>query len=174
MLASESEFHNIGQECVAGHVFKIIPPLPPLSPSSSSPLPPHSLAVAELLVMVENLNDNQPMFVQSGVMVEEVDVNVTEEQPAGTIVLVLEVRVGGCEGGRVEGRLDMGEGVKVGGCQELAYYVLSIPPLPPLPPLPSPLPPKAMDADGDLTPLTFEIAAGNDLNHFELNTLTQP
>ena len=50
--------------------------------------------------MVENLNDNQPMFVQGGVMVEEVEVNVTEEQPAGTIVLVLEVR---------------GEGVKVGG-----------------------------------------------------------
>ena len=89
----------------------------------------------------------------------------------------------------MEGRLDIGEGVKEGGCQELAYYVLFIPPLPPLPPLlllpllpplpplpplPSPLPPKAMDADGDLTPLTFEIAAGNDLNHFELNTLTQP
>ena len=54
--------------------------------------------------MVENLNDNQPMFVQDGVMVEEVNVNVTEEQPAGTIVFVLEVRVGGCEdGSEVEG-----------------------------------------------------------------------
>ena len=31
-----------------------------------------------------------------------------------------------------------------------------------------------MDADGDLTPLTFEIAAGNELNHFELNAQTQP
>ena len=89
--------------------------------------------------MVENLNDNQPMFVQGGVMVEEVEVNVTEEQPTGTIVLVLEVRgegvkVGGCEGERVEGRLDLGEDVKVGGCQEFAYYILSIPPLPSLSP----------------------------------------
>ena len=60
--------------------------------------------------MVENLNDNQPMFVQDGVMVEEVNVNVTEEQPAGTIVFVLEVRIGGCEDGRMCG------GVRVGGC----------------------------------------------------------
>jgi len=42
--------------------------------------------------MVENLNDNPPMFYSEGVMVEEVQVNVTEQQPAGTIVLLLEVR----------------------------------------------------------------------------------
>ena len=41
------------------------------------------------------------------------------------------------------------------------------------PPLSLPFP-KAMDADGDLTPLTFEIAAGNELNHFELNAQAQP
>ena len=42
-------------------------------------------------------------------------------------------------GWRVEGRLDICEGVKVGGCQEFAYYILSIPPLPSL--SPSLLPP---------------------------------
>jgi len=42
--------------------------------------------------MVENLNDNPPMFYSEGVVVEEVQVNVTEQQPAGTIVLLLEVR----------------------------------------------------------------------------------
>ena len=42
--------------------------------------------------MVENLNDNVPMFVSEGVMVEEVQVNVTEQQVAGTVVIRLEVR----------------------------------------------------------------------------------
>ena len=39
----------------------------------------------------------------------------------------------------MEGRLDLGEDVKVGGCQEFAYYILFIPPLPSL--SPSLLPP---------------------------------
>ena len=43
--------------------------------------------------MVENLNDNVPMFVNDGMMVEEVQVNITEQQPAGTVVILLEVRV---------------------------------------------------------------------------------
>ena len=42
--------------------------------------------------MVENLNDNVPMFFSDRVMVEEVQVNVTEQQVAGTVVIRLEVR----------------------------------------------------------------------------------
>jgi len=81
-----------------------------------------NLGVTELQVTVENLNDNPPMFYSDGVVVEEVQVNVTEQQPAGTIVLLLEVR----------------------------------------------------DADGDLTPLSYEITNGNDLGHFRLNEPAQP
>jgi len=34
--------------------------------------------------------------------------------------------------------------------------------------------PQVRDADGDLTPLSYEITNGNDLGHFQLNEPTQP